>query len=282
MKLANKTISSNFLSYKRYILERRKKYALHAQQLETLQAILENEALNTYFQPIIDLQEGESFGFEALNRPMPQSVFSTTDEFYEFIGESNHVFAFECLCRNLALQRFHDRLRHNVTKQSPVLFLNIHPHVLLDANYHSGETRQLLKKYGLSPEQVIFELTERSAVTDFDEFARVLIHYRKQGYRIAIDDVGSGYNSLKTLIYLKPEFIKIDRSLIQFIDQHEPQQRLLEILLNYAQQVDTKVIAEGIERIEELEFLKNIGVHYAQGYKIGMPSEELQQVTICI
>ena len=80
MKLADGTISNNFLSYKRYILERRKKYALHAQQINTLQTILENEALNTYFQPILDLQTGESFGFEALNRPISQSVFSTTDE----------------------------------------------------------------------------------------------------------------------------------------------------------------------------------------------------------
>ncbi|MFF5994020.1 EAL domain-containing protein [Lysinibacillus sp. KU-BSD001] len=280
MKSTKVPKKDNFLSYRKYILERRKNYFTYTQQVNALQTILEHKALNTYFQPILDVQEGKTFGFEALNRPALQTSFATTDAFYEFIGESNNVFAFECLCRNLSLQRFHERAPQHFKQQQPVLFLNIHPHVLLDANYHSGETRQLLKQFGLSPEQVVFELTERSAVTDFQEFSRVLHHYRQQGYRIAIDDVGSGYNSLKTLIYLKPEFIKIDRSLIQYIDQQQPQQHLLEILLNYAKQVDTKVIAEGVERVEELHYLQTVGVHYAQGYAIGKPAEQLHKVHV--
>ena len=168
-----------------------------------------------------------------------------------------------------------ERLNPELHKQNFTLFLNIHPNVLLDKNYHSGETLTQLKSLGIQPQQVVFELTERSAVTDFDEFSRVLSHYRSQGYRIAIDDVGSGYNSLKTLIYLKPEFIKIDRSLIQNIDVEIPQQQLLSVILNYAQQSETKVIAEGIERIEEFHYIKQVGVHYAQGYAIGRPNEQL-------
>jgi len=156
-----------------------------------------------------------------------------------------------------------------------LVFLNIHPNVLLDKKYHSGETLQLLKELGIKPQQVVFELTERSAVIDFVEFERVLSHYRSQGYRIAVDDVGSGYNSLKTLIYLKPEFIKLDRSLIQFIDQNSEQQQLVTLLMKYAEQANTKIIAEGIERQEELDYLHRIGIHYAQGYAIGKPAKEI-------
>lgn len=171
--------------------------------------------------------------------------------------------------------RYHQKLVDYPAAKDFTLFINIHPNVLLDKNYHSGETRVLLESLNLSPEQVVFELTERSAVVDFEEFARVLSHYRSQGYRIAVDDVGSGYNSLKTLIYLKPEFIKLDRSLIQDINEHTAQQQLLTVILNYAIESGTKVIAEGVETKAEYEFLQSVGVHYAQGYAIGRPNENL-------
>lgn len=247
----------------------------HLSRSLALKNIIAQEAMNTYFQPIYDVRNNTTFGFEALNRPIALKLFQTADIFYEFVGRTDKVFLFECFCRNLSLVRYHKKLLNYNTTKDITLFINIHPNVLLDKNYHSGETRALLEKLNISPEQVVFELTERSAVGDFEEFARVLSHYRSQGYRIAVDDVGSGYNSLKTLIYLKPEFIKLDRSLIQNIDQHKAQQQLLTVILNYAIESGTKVIAEGIETKAEYEFIQSVGVHYAQGYAIGRPHEDL-------
>ncbi|MER2048611.1 MAG: EAL domain-containing protein [Solibacillus sp.] len=247
----------------------------HLSQSIALKNIIAQEAMNTYFQPIYDVKSNTTFGFEALNRPMALKLFQSADIFYEFVGQTDKVFLFECFCRNLSLVRYHKKWLNYNRKKDFTLFINIHPNVLLDKNYHSGETRALLEKLNISPEQVVFELTERSAVGDFEEFARVLSHYRSQGYRIAVDDVGSGYNSLKTLIYLKPEFIKLDRSLIQNIDQHKAQQQLLTVILNYAIESGTKVIAEGIETKSEYEFIQSVGVHYAQGYAIGRPHEDL-------
>lgn len=249
----------------------------HISRSVALNNIIAQEAMNTFFQPIYDVKNNTTFGFEALNRPIALKLFQTADIFYEFVGRTDKVFLFECFCRNLSLMRYHKKLLdYNMTKDF-TLFINIHPNVLLDKNYHSGETKALLNKLNISPEQVVFELTERSAVGDFEEFARVLSHYRSQGYRIAVDDVGSGYNSLKTLIYLKPEFIKLDRSLIQNIDQHKAQQQLLTVILNYAIESGTKVIAEGIETREEYAFIQSVGVHYAQGYAIGRPHEDLTE-----
>ena len=198
-----------------------------------------------------------------------------TEYFYDFIGQTDHVFSFECFCRNLSLRRFIDRLTEEKRQGTPLIFINIHPNVLLDTSYHSGETLQLLNELGIEPRQVVFELTEKSAVTDFALFEKVLSNYRSQGFRIAIDDVGSGYNSLKTLIYLKPEFIKLDRSLIQNIDQNIEQQQLVSLIMEYAKQSFTKVIAEGIETINELKFIREHGVHYGQGYALGKPNEEV-------
>ena len=266
----------SLFSYLKYLYQHHQKNSLYVKRLKALEQIIQNKSLYTYFQPIMDIQTMETVGFEALNRPETSELFGNVDSFYDFVGQTNNVFLFECFCRNLSLQRFKERLRGEMLRKDFVLFLNIHPNVLLDKNYHCGETLQLLRELDIKPQQVIFELTERSAVTDFVEFERVLSHYRSQGYRIAVDDVGSGYNSLKTLIYLKPEFIKLDRSLIQFIDKHNEQQQLVTLLMKYAEQAGTKMIAEGIERLEELDYLQQIGIHYAQGYALGKPEMYLQ------
>ncbi|MCM3567316.1 EAL domain-containing protein [Neobacillus mesonae] len=242
-----------------------------------LKKIIDHHQLDTFYQPIVELDSERTIGYEALNRPAASYLFPNTEIFYDFVGQTDQVFLFECFCRNISLKRFMDRLKGNFNKKDFVLFINIHPHVLMDANYHSGETLQLLQEFDIEPGQVVFELTEKSAVTDFEQFEKVLSHYRSQGFRIAVDDVGSGYNSLKTLIYLKPEFIKLDRSLIDFIDKRPEQQRLVSLIVDYAKQSHIKIIAEGIERMEELEYIKKLGVDYAQGYALGMPQRDIQR-----
>lgn len=268
--------SFNLFSYLKYLFNKRHDDMLYYKQYNELKNIMRDESLETFFQPIVNLQTGQTFGFEALNRPRQSNYFSNVDHFYEFVGQTDMVFEFEKFCRNLSLKRYINRLNSNLENENFTLFINIHPHVLLDKNYHSGDTLQLLNVIGVQPEHVVFELTERSAVTDFQEFERVLSHYRSQGYRIAIDDVGSGYNSLKTLIYLKPEFIKLDRSLIRHIDESAPGQQLVSLIYNYAVQSKTKIIAEGIERVEEIKYLQKVGIHYAQGYALGRPNKEIE------
>jgi EAL domain-containing protein (putative c-di-GMP-specific phosphodiesterase class I) len=267
--------TNTFSSYLKYLNNRRKKEIVYYKRLKELQKIMKNNSLDTFFQPILKLDSGETVGYEALNRPAVTNLFPNTETFYEFVGKSNQVFFFECFCRNISLKRFIDRLKGNVRLRSSLLFINIHPHVLLDSKYHSGETLQLLSELGIEPEQVVFELTERSAVTVFTLFNKVLSNYRSQGFRIAIDDVGSGYNSLKTLIYLKPEFIKLDKSLIQNIDQNREQQQLVKLIIDYAKQSSTEIIAEGIERMEELVFIRDQGVDYGQGFALGKPQEDV-------
>jgi EAL domain-containing protein (putative c-di-GMP-specific phosphodiesterase class I) len=270
----------NFYSYIKYLNNRRKIDILHYKRLKELQRIVKNNALNTFFQPILKLNTGETIGYEALNRPAVTDHFPNTEMFYEFVGQSNQVFFFECFCRNISFKRYIDRLNGNLQKENSLLFINIHPHVMLDSNYHCGETLQLLSELGIEPNQVVFELTEKSAVTDFPLFEKVLSNYRSQGFRIAIDDVGSGYNSLKTLIYLKPEFIKLDKALIQNIDQKIEQQQLVKLIVEYAKLSSTEIIAEGIERLEDLEYIVAQGVHYGQGYALGKPHQELKRGSI--
>ena len=263
--------------YLRYLLNRGKEEILFYKQLKELQKIIKNQDLATYFQPVLDLKSGETIGYEALNRPTSQKVFSNTEEFYEFVGKSNQVFLFECFSRNLSLKRFIERCHRKVDQGNSLIFINIHPNVLLDSNYHSGETLQLLSGLDIDPHQVVFELTEKSAVIDFALFEKILSNYRSQGFRIAVDDVGFGYNSLKTLIYLKTEFIKLDKSLIQHVDTNVEQQQLVKLIIDYAKQSSTQIIAEGIERVEDLMYIRELGVDFGQGYALGKPEEDVRE-----
>lgn len=232
--------------------------------------------LTTYFQPIMNLQNGSCLGYEILNRPPLSKQFPSTESFYDFIGRTDEVFAFEQFCREISVKRFRTSFPQERDIRESIIFLNVHPQVLADSHYRSGETLNLLQLHGLSPEQVVLELTEKQAVHDYLEFERILSHYRKQGFRIAIDDVGSGYNSLKTLISLKPDFIKLDKDIIQHADSHPDQQHLVRLLKEFADGSGTSIVAEGIHRDEELHFLCNEGIQYGQRFLLGRPNTELK------
>lgn len=246
-----------------------------SRQLAQLHKIMRKQLLTTYFQPIINLQNESCLGYEILNRPPQSQWFSNTETFYEFIGHTDQVFAFERFCREISLERYR-AAKQKQQGEEDVIFLNIHPQVLADVNYRSGETISLLHRYGLSPEQIVFELTEKHAVQDYVQFERILSNYRAQGFRIAIDDAGSGYNSLKAIVSLKPDFIKLDRELIRSIDAHPEQQHIVKILKQFADSSNTHIIAEGIERPEEIQYLRDEGIEFGQGYAIGKPKPILE------
>lgn len=119
---------NNFYSYLKYLNTRRKKDILYYRRLKELQKIIKNKALDTFFQPILKLDSGETIGYEALNRPAVTNQFPNTEMFYEFVGQSNQVFFFECFCRNISLKRYIDRLRDTMHQRTSLLFINIHPH----------------------------------------------------------------------------------------------------------------------------------------------------------
>jgi EAL domain-containing protein (putative c-di-GMP-specific phosphodiesterase class I) len=242
---------------------------------EEFKSLIHKHKITTVFQPILSLTENDTLGFEILNRPEPTLCFPTTDKFYDYVGQSETVFMVEAFLRDLSLERYSEQVIHTQKHKDQLVFLNIQPQVLTDSAYRSGNTLELLSKYNLSPSQIVLELTEKEAVIDYSRFEKIIDNYRQQGFRVAVDDAGTGYNSLKTLVYLKPEFIKIDKSLIRNIHNNPAQQHLVELLLEFAAQSDTNVIAEGIETLSELRFLQRLGVSYGQGYALGKPNSLL-------
>ncbi|WP_138415953.1 EAL domain-containing protein [Aquibacillus sediminis] len=274
--LFSKVTIFDIFSYVKHAQDKKLSRGQDFQKFVELKRIMKTRSLTTYYQPILHLKTDKIIGYEALNRPPKTKHFPSTESFYDFIGQTNQVFQFELLARNLAIQKFHHEVDNHPQQKDHLLFINIHPQVLVDSNYKSGETLELLHQHNISPKQVVFELTEKTAVTDYTMFERVLSNYRRQGFRIAIDDAGSGFNSLKTLVHLKPEFIKFDRTLIHNIHCSESQQQLIRLLVDFANESNTQVLAEGIEKEKDLEFLKENGVHLGQGYGLAIPSLQFQ------
>lgn len=264
-----------FFHFMQYIIKHRDSLFKDFMKLNELFRLISGENIMTFFQPIISMNNGQTIGYEIFNRPPATSIFPTTEDFYDFIGQTQHIFTAERFSRKLSIQRFSQEVAKKPEMNEKLVFLNIHPKVINDPEFRSGETLKMLEWYGLSPKQIILELTERESVKDYQKFEKVLYHYRSQGFRIAVDDAGTGYNSLKTIVYLKPEFIKLDKSLIRDIHQNTAQQHMVQLLLDYANKTGTQVIAEGIEQHEEFEYIHRAGVHYGQGYAIGKPHQEL-------
>lgn len=144
-----------------------------------------------------------------------------------------------------------------------LLFVNASPELVLDPS--------LVMLRSALPERLVIEITEQSAVDDYGEFKKLLARLDSNPVRFAIDDTGAGYSSLRHVIELSPDFLKLDRTLVRDIDRDARRHALVRALVAFAGEVGTSVIAEGIETSAELAGLIAAGVPLGQGYLIGQP-----------
>ena len=156
------------------------------------------------------------------------------------------------------------------------LFLNIDPHDFDDPTFRNLIPSDL----GITdPGKIVLEITERTAIKDYPRFQEYLAAFREQGFRFAVDDAGSGYAGLGSIANLAPDYIKLDISLISNIDTNFLKQNLVETMVQFAEGQNAKVIAEGVERREEFETVKALGVHLTQGFLFHKPKYSGKQKT---
>lgn len=235
-------------------------------QSNSLKAILSERLITTLFQPILDIEKETVLGYEALSRGPENSSLFNPLALFEQAEKDGCLSELELLCREKAIENF-------VNQGLPgKLFINVSPTTLLQATHPKGETLHLLAKHNLPTSRVVIEITEREPLCENDLLFEAIKHYRDLGLHIAIDDFGSGYSGLKQWSELKPDIVKIDRYFIDHCDKSVVKKEFLRSILELAKITNTRVIAEGIERTQELELLKNLGVELAQGYLLERPS----------
>ncbi|MDO5136000.1 MAG: EAL domain-containing protein [Eubacteriales bacterium] len=240
-----------------------------------LEQILKKEDIFPVFQPIVSLKDGSISGYEALSRIRGLHSITDIKTLFDTAVSTGHIWNLEQLARRKAFE--------SVSSQSEGLFsgrffLNVSPRIIYDQKFRSGFTKDLVRRYRLKPEQIVFEITERDSVADLSGFLGVIEHYKKESYQIAIDDAGSGYSGLNLICDVHPHFIKLDMHLIHGIDKNGIQAAAIRGMVELANLTNIRLIAEGIECVEELEVLINLGVHYGQGYYLGMPDPVMREV----
>ncbi len=231
-----------------------------------LREIIDKRLLSALFQPIIAMQSGEIIGYEGLIRGPSDSALHAPMNLFKVARTHQLTQEVEHLCRRMVLERFAE------LGLPGKLFLNVSPEALLQRDARHGETLGYIEALGINPEHVIIELTENQPTYDYDLMREAVLHYRKMGFQIAIDDLGEGFSSLRLWSELRPEYVKIDMHFIQGINTDPVKMQFVRSIQEIAEKSDTLVIAEGIETEAELLLIRDVGVAYGQGYHVARPN----------
>lgn len=230
-----------------------------------LRRLIEFKLLTPVFQPIVAVENPRIIGYEALIRGPDDSPLHKPDALFAVAQESRLLAALEFACREVSCEQF------AALNLPGKLFLNMSPLSFTDKHYRDGVTREILQRVGLSAERVVFELTESQPLDELDLLRAASDHFQRQGFAVALDDLGAGYAGLRVWSELCPDYVKIDRHFISGIDKDPVKREFVRAMLDIAHRMGHKAIAEGIETAVEYSTLVTMGIEYAQGYFIARP-----------
>lgn len=221
--------------------------------------------VRSVYEPIVDVESRTVFGYEALSRGPEGTELHSPLELFSRATEEDLLFQLDRLCRERALEGAQD------LPGGAKLFLNVRPTTIHDPNFRADNLEKTLAQCKLRPSDVVFEISEQESIGNFEIFREVRDYYRSLGFQIALDDTGAGYASLESVMELMPDYIKMDRSFVSGIDKDLGRQELLRAIQALAQRIGAKMIGEGLDTLEELETLGELGVAYGQGWLFGKP-----------
>lgn len=221
-------------------------------------------AFSYAFQPIVDTASRSVFSNEALIRgPQNESAFSVLNDIC-----STRLHEFDQLSRLHAIS-LAERLAIDCN-----LNLNFLPQGLFVLPESIAETLATAALHGLPAERLILEVTEGEMIDNHARFAKLLNAYRGEGLKFAIDDFGAGYSGLNLLADFQPDQVKIDMNLVRGIHAHGPRQAIVRAIIQVCMDLGIDVIAEGVESVDEFNWLAAHEVHLFQGYLFAKPAFE--------
>lgn len=240
-------------------------YQYISKSKEVLQELIVCEGIKTIFQPIVRLKDKSIVGYEALSRGPSGTPYENPYLLFTVAREVGLSFELDRVCRSKALTN----ARH--LKEGILLFINCLPTAVHDPDFKGESLNSFLEGLQMSPMRIVLEISEHDAIENFEIFREAMRYYSDIGFAVAIDDTGSGYSSLEAVVELRPNYLKLDISLIQQIQDNALKQELVRGLISLAQRMNSQVIAEGVETVEELKMLLDLGVPLGQGYLIAKP-----------
>jgi EAL domain-containing protein (putative c-di-GMP-specific phosphodiesterase class I) len=232
-------------------------YTLWEERTERIREILATEELEIVFQPVADLRTGQVLGVEALSR-FPGSDEQSPDVWFADAADVGLSVELETLAVRSALPA----LQH--LPADTYLSVNVSPLVAM-----SPELGSLLQDQPL--DRLVLEITEHAQIDDYGALNDVLAPFRKQGLRVAVDDTGSGFASLRHILQMSPDVIKLDTTLTHGIDNDAVLRALAYSISSFASAIDAAVVAEGVETESELDALRFLHVACGQGFYLRRP-----------
>lgn len=240
------------------------------QETSWIDQVIQNRSLCTHYQPIVEFsgEDAKILGYELLSRGLDaQGNLIPPFKMFEAAKVRNRTFALDRACRMHCVE--------NADKAgNKMVFINFIPTAIYVPEHCLSTTFKLIQKLNIKPEQVVFEVVETEEVKNIEHLISILEYYRAHGFKYALDDVGTGFNNLDMLSRLQPDYVKLAREYADGVTKDPEKEKVARAVLDSARQVGAIGLAEGIERKEDLVFLRNMGYSLFQGYYFGKPIEE--------
>jgi EAL domain-containing protein (putative c-di-GMP-specific phosphodiesterase class I) len=230
-----------------------------------LQDVILGDQITSVFQPIVDIQRGGTHGLEALSRGPRDTQQHSPASLFEAAAATDLVFELDRHCRRKALKTASD------LPAPYLLFVNVVPASMYDPDFQGAALIRLLEGLGLSPDRIVLEVSEQYAIQNYTLFVEALQNFTQMGFSIAVDDIGAGYSGLEKIAHLNPRYLKFDMQLVRDIDGSKVKQEMARALKTFADKMDSKIIAEGIERDGERQTCVELGIDFGQGYLLARP-----------
>lgn len=230
--------------------------------------IIIEERFTSFMQPIVSAEE-HVVGFEFLLRPSTLQHPFNPFELFEIARETGLHSFLDRAARISAIEMSAIHLPRGFKR-----FINFLPSSIYNPKYCLTHTFNAIENLSLDPCDFVFEVVETEQIHNMSNLVDIFEEYRRNGISVALDDVGSGYSTLEEMTRLKPDYVKIDRSLVDGCSRDLGKQKQILNIMERARDFGGKVLAEGIEEREDFEFCRAYGASYAQGYLFGKPMPE--------
>lgn len=245
---------------------------LHRVRAGWLRSLLEKpDMFFNVFQPLVSIENGSVFAYEMLIRAKSDNRGGVIGggQLAEAALASKLIYAFDLLAREVAIRTASQKF----PKEAGV-FINFMPNSVFDPEKSLEKTLSDCNTSGLDPKRVVFEVVESESIADIGYLKALLGEYRTRGFKFALDDLGSGYSGLNYMLELMPDYVKLDRELVDGSATNTSKRVVVSKLTEAAHDLGIRVIAEGIEKVDDFNTVRDLGVDIVQGYLFAKPSAD--------
>lgn len=238
------------------------------EQLKSRQAIdfIQNGVMTSHLQPIFNIQDNSLFANEALLRAADQTIPMSPGLLFSTASKMGLHSRLDQRAREEAIRATH------LVGGTQKTFINFLPSTIYNPEYCLRHTFEIVERYNVDPSRLVFEVVETEKIEDVNHLKHVFEQYKKQGIQVALDDVGAGFSTLDMLSLLQPDYVKIDRAFISNCDTVAENEAFLRKARHLTKEMGIQILAEGIERQEELDLCRELGFDFGQGYLLGRPA----------